>query len=166
MCLLFKRNKLLVFPGEPARQSSSLDSPVIKIKWDRVNGYIASCGRAKMLSGSVLHPKYASLCKERVFFQLFQTDCCSFGFLPLAVLCLHTQNLELTAKEPLQLSSCCITSVCRLHTTLAPQAPWHCFPGCLWLCWASVLHCTSWAVPSELSPAPQECFCAPFCVGF
>lgn len=89
-----------MFPWEPACQLSSLDSPVIKIKGERVNGYIASCGRAKMLSGCILYPKYASLCKEELFFQLFQMDCCSFGLLLLAMLCLHTQNLELAVKEP------------------------------------------------------------------
>lgn len=89
-----------MFPWEPACQSSSLDSPVIKIKCERVNGCIASCGRAKMLSGSVLYPKYASVCKEGVFFQLFQMDCCSFELLLLAVLSLHTQNFELTVKNP------------------------------------------------------------------
>lgn len=47
LCLLFKRNKLLMFPWEPARQSSLLDSPVIKIKCERVNGYVASCGRVE-----------------------------------------------------------------------------------------------------------------------
>lgn len=143
MCLLFKRSKLLVFPWEPACQSSSLDSPVIKIKCERVNGCIASCGRAKTLSGSVFYPKYASVFKERVFFQLFQMDCCSFELLLLAVLSLHTQNFELTVKKPLWLSSCRITSLCRLYTTLAPQAPWHCFPGCLWLYRACVLYYTS-----------------------
>lgn len=38
--------------------------------------------------------------------------------------------------------------MCRLYTTLAPQAPWHCFPGCLWLCRACVLYYSTQAVMS------------------
>lgn len=47
MRLLFKRNKSLMFPWEPACQSGSLDSPVIKMKCESVNGYVASRGRVK-----------------------------------------------------------------------------------------------------------------------
>lgn len=110
-----------MFPWEPACQSSSLDSPVIEIKCERINGYIASHGRAKKLSGCILYPKYASLCEEEVFSQLFQMDCCSFGLLLLAVLCLRTQNLELTVKEPpvaQQLSYYVLVQV--MHNTCSP----------------------------------------------
>lgn len=47
LCLLFKRSKLLVFPWEPACQSSLLDSPVIKMKCERANGCVAGFGREK-----------------------------------------------------------------------------------------------------------------------
>lgn len=118
-----------MFPWEPACQSSSLDSPVIKIKCERTNGYTASRGRAKMLSGCILYPKYASLCKEEVFSQLFQMGLLFFWItFAGSVVSSHTELGADCKRTPCSSA----VAVCRLHTTLAPQAPWHSFflPAC------------------------------------